>query len=99
MDIENNKNEDDEQKEKQEHYQLLKLLEKDEQARKIALEAGNHASRDALKQGIYTSQQIAEIAKQEMIKVLKDFKPSNVTTEKGIDNALKIRDMFIEEEN
>ena len=34
-----------------------------------------------------------------MIKVLKDFKPSNVTVEKGIDNALKIRDMFIEEEN
>jgi hypothetical protein len=34
-----------------------------------------------------------------MIKVLKDFKPSNVATEKGIDNALKIRDMFIEEEN
>lgn len=34
-----------------------------------------------------------------MIKVLKEFKPSNVTVEKGIDNALKIRDMFIEEEN
>jgi len=27
----------------------LKLLEKDEQARKIALEAGNHASKEALK--------------------------------------------------
>lgn len=34
-----------------------------------------------------------------MIRVLKAFKPANVTVEKGIDNALKIRDMFIEEEN
>ena len=33
-----------------------------------------------------------------MIRVLKDFKPANVTVEKGIDNAIKIRDMFIEEE-
>ena len=34
-----------------------------------------------------------------MIKALKEFKPQNVTVEKGIDNALKIRDLFIEEEN
>jgi hypothetical protein len=34
-----------------------------------------------------------------MIKTLKEFKPSNVTAERGFDNAMKIRDLFIEEEN
>lgn len=33
------------------------------------------------------------------MRALKEFKPSNVTTEKGLDNAFKVRDMFIEAEN
>jgi hypothetical protein len=32
-----------------------------------------------------------------MIKALKDFKPATVTIERGMDTALKIRDLFIEE--
>lgn len=34
-----------------------------------------------------------------MLNALKDFVPTNVTAERGIDTALKIRDMFIECEN
>ena len=30
-----------------------------------------------------------------MIKALKEFRPTTVTAEKGVDNALKIRDQFI----
>lgn len=33
------------------------------------------------------------------MRALREFKPSNVTTEKGLDNAFKVRDMFIEAEN
>ena len=42
---------------------------------------------------------MAEIAKNEMIRALKDFKPANVTVERGLDKAAKIRDLFVEEEN
>jgi hypothetical protein len=34
-----------------------------------------------------------------MIRALKEFKPATVTIERGMDEALKIRDLFIEEEN
>ena len=34
-----------------------------------------------------------------MIRALKEFKPATVTIERGMDEALKIRDIFIEEEN
>ena len=34
-----------------------------------------------------------------MIKALKEFKPATVTIERGMDEALKIRDLFVEEEN
>ena len=34
-----------------------------------------------------------------MIKALKEFKPATVTIERGMDTALKIRDLFIEEQN
>jgi len=34
-----------------------------------------------------------------MIKALKEYKPANVTIERGVDMALKIRDMFVEGEN
>lgn len=91
--------EEDEAKEKQEQYQLRKLLEKDEQARKVAFEAGNRASREALKEGLLSAEEIANITRTEMMRALKEFKPSNVTTEKGLDNAFKVRDMFIEAEN
>ena len=77
----------------------MKLLDKDDNARKIALEAGNNASKEALKNGGYTAEEVAEIAKQEMIKALKEFKPATVTIERGMDTALKIRDLFIEEQN
>jgi len=52
-----------------------------------------------LKEGHYSSEQVAEIAKQEIVKALKEFKPATVTVERGVDNALKIRDMFVENEN
>ena len=77
----------------------MKLLDKDDNARKIALEAGNNASKEALKNGGYSAEEVAEIAKQEMIKALKEFKPATVTIERGMDTALKIRDLFIEEQN
>ena len=34
-----------------------------------------------------------------MISTLKEFKPANVTAERGLDNAMKIIDEFIEKEN
>jgi hypothetical protein len=34
-----------------------------------------------------------------MLNALKDFVPTNVTAERGVDTALKIRDMFVEGEN
>lgn len=77
----------------------MRLLDRDDQARKIALEAGNKASKEALKQGHYTSEEIAEMAKEEMIRVLKDYKPAHVTVERALDNAAKIRDEFIQLEN
>ena len=64
----------------------------------MALEAGNNASREALKNG-YSADEVAEIAKNEMIRALKEFKPATVTIERGMDTALKIRDLFIEEQN
>lgn len=90
---------DREQREKQEQMALIRLLDKDENARKLALEAGNKASNEALKLGTLTPGEIAEIAKQEMLKALKNYKPSTVTVERGVDKAAKIRDLFIEEEN
>ena len=78
---------------------MIRLLDKDEHARKIALEAGNKASNEALKLGTMTPAEISEIAKQEMLKALKNYKPSTVTVERGVDKAAKIRDLFIEEEN
>lgn len=89
----------EEEQAKQEQHQLLKLLDRDEQARKIALEAGNNASKEALKQGQLSAEEVAEVAKQAMIKALKEFKPATVTIERGMDEALKIRDLFVEEEN
>ena len=77
----------------------MKLLDRDEHARKIALEAGNLASKEALKDGNYSTEELAEIAKQAMIKALKEFKPATVTIEKGMDEALKIRDNFVDEQN
>ena len=88
-----------EQNEKHEQHLLLKLLDKDDNARKVALEAGNRASREALKNGQFTSSQVAEIAKEEMIRALKEFKPAHVTVERGLDKATKIRDMYLDEEN
>ena len=73
-----------EEQEKQEQFALLKLLDRDEHARKIALEAGNKASNEALKQG-YSASEVAAIAKEEILKALKQFKPSNVTVERGMD--------------
>lgn len=78
---------------------MLKLLERDEQARKIALEAGNKAGKDAIKRGGYSSAQIEAITKDAMLNALRIYKPTNVTIERGIDTALAIRDNFINDEN
>ena len=34
-----------------------------------------------------------------MVNSLKDYKPANISVEKGMDTAIKIRDLFLEEEN
>jgi len=73
-----------EEKEKQEQSKLLKYLDNDENAKKVALEAGNKASNEALKQG-YSAKEVAEITKKEILRALRDFKPANVTVERGID--------------
>ena len=73
----------------------MKLIDKDEKAKKIAIEAGQRASRDALAQGLSEEQQ-KDLAQKAILKALKEFKPTTVTAEKGVDNALKIRDQFIE---
>ena len=39
------------------------------------------------------------MAKKEMLNALKEFVPTNVTAERGMDTALKIRDQFVDEEN
>ena len=44
-------------------------------------------------------EQVAQIAQRAMLKALKDYKPQNETVEKGIDNAMRIRDQFVEAEN
>ena len=50
LDLDLNKEElSKEEQDKQEQYKLIKLLDRDEHARKIALEAGNKASNEALK--------------------------------------------------
>ena len=36
---------------------------------------------------------------QEILRALRDYRPLNVTVERGIDQASKIRDMYITEEN
>lgn len=87
-----------EEQEKQEQLALLKLLDRDENARRLALEAGNKASNEALLSG-YSAKEVAEFAKAEMLKALREFKPANVTAERGLDQASKIRDMFIDQEN
>ena len=48
---------------------MIHLLEKDPQARKAAMEAGNQASRNALKQG-HTHEEATRIAKEAMTYVL-----------------------------
>ena len=42
----------EDERKKQEDHQILHMLEKDPQARKVAMEAGNKASTTALKQGL-----------------------------------------------
>lgn len=81
-----------EAQEKYDQIQLLRLLDRDDQAKKVALEAGQKASKDALKLGNLTQEQVAKIAQAAMMRALREFKPSNVTAERGIDTALKIRD-------
>ena len=77
---------------------LLRLLDRDENARKLALEAGNKASNEALMAG-YSPTEAADFAKLEMMNALRLYKPGNVTVERGMDQASKIRDLFIDEEN
>lgn len=52
MDMVKSAHQKEEERKKQEDQHILHLLEKDPQARKIAMEAGNKASTNALKQGL-----------------------------------------------
>ena len=52
-----------------------------------------------MKTGRYTHDQVAEIAKEAMVNSLKEYKPANISVERGMDTAIKIRDLFLEEEN
>lgn len=63
------------------------LIERDPQARKIAIEAGNQATRNALKQGL-SQEEAQRIAKEAMLYVLSQYRPATVTMEKGMESVL-----------
>ena len=97
--IDDDKPKSREAQERHEQVQLLRLLDRDEQAKKVALEAGQKASNEALKLGSLTQEQVAKLAQAAMMRALHDFKPANVTAERGVDAALKVRDQFVLAEN
>lgn len=88
----------EEERKRQEEQQMLQMLEKDPQAKKIAIEAGNQASRNALKQGL-SLDEASRVAKEAMLLVLSQYKPATVTLEKGLESVLQIRDQFVTKEN
>lgn len=77
----------EDERKKQEVQQVLHLLEKDPNARKIAMEAGNKASTKALKEGL-SHDEAKQIAQEAMLYVLRQYKPATVTLEKGLENVL-----------
>lgn len=85
----------EDERKKQEIQQVLQLLEKDPNARKIAMEAGNKASTKALKEG-HSHDEAKQMAQEAMLYVLKLYKPATVTLEKGLDDVLRIRDQFVD---
>lgn len=60
----------EEEKKKQEDIQILQLIQKDPNARKIAMEAGNKASTNALKQGL-SHDEATRVAQEAMLYVLR----------------------------
>lgn len=68
-DIVKNPTNKDEERQKQEEQHLIYLLEKDPNARKAAIEAGNQATRNALQQGL-SHDEASKIAKETMLLVL-----------------------------
>ena len=84
--------------EKAQQAKLLKLLDRDEHARKLALERGNKAANQALLDGLSPTS-VKTVTMQEIMRALTEYKPMNVTVERGVGEASRIRDMFIQEEN
>ena len=74
------------------------MLERDQQARKVAMEAGNKASTKALKEGL-SHEEATRVAQEAMLYVLRQYKPATVTLEKGLESVLQIRDQFVDKEN
>ena len=81
----------EDERKRQAEQQALQLLEKDPHARKAAMEAGNQASRNALKQGL-SHEEATRVAQEAMLYVLRQYRPATVTMEKGLESALQIRD-------
>jgi|LauGreDrversion4_2_1035121.scaffolds.fasta_scaffold37223_5 hypothetical protein len=74
------------------------MLERDPQARKVAMEAGNKASTKALKEGL-SHDEATRVAQEAMLYVLRQYKPATVTLEKGLESVMQIRDQFVDKEN
>ena len=77
----------EEERRKVEDQQILTMLERDPQARKVAMEAGNKASTNALKQGL-SHEEATRVAQEAMLYVLRQYRPATVTLEKGLESVL-----------
>ena len=60
----------EEERKKLEDQQILQMLDKDPQARKVAMEAGNKASTKALKEGL-SHDEATRVAQEAMLIVLR----------------------------
>lgn len=62
------------------------------------MEAGNQASRNAIKQGL-SHEEAQRVAKEAMSYVLSVYRPQTVTFENAVRNVMDIRDQFVDKEN
>lgn len=83
---------------RQEQYLLIQTIEKDPEAKKIAMEAAHRASKDALKEGLSVDE-ANQVAKTAMIEALQEYKPKVVGQDAALQNVIKIRNQFVEEKN
>lgn len=83
---------------KQEQYEMIKTLETDTSAKKVAMEAAHKASKEAIKQGL-SKVEASKVAHEAIMMALQEYKPKVVGQDKALMNAIKIRDQFVEKEN